>query len=116
MKFIIHNNQETIIFNTKAKTYKIFLKELIQHFGHNLSDKFTMKYKDEEDELILLQNEEDFMLAMEWVQEESMESLDIFISNLGNPVYPIDLIEPVEEQKVEHFEESKYKEIPSLPS
>lgn len=53
--------------------------------GENLSDNFTLKYQDEDSDMVVIQDQDDWEMALEDWDQESKPVQEIFIENVAEP-------------------------------
>lgn len=62
------------------ENYSQLIKTVRETFKNKLPDSFSLSYKDKDDEIINLSNEEGFAATIAFLQEENIKSLKIFIT------------------------------------
>ena len=80
MKIIINFQSQIHSLDIEALTYEEFQQKIIDYLGNKLSDKFTIKYKDEDDDLVILNNVSDYEMALDDL--ESGDALELIVQNV----------------------------------
>lgn len=63
----------------KPSTYQELIDAITRTFKAKLPSYFDIKYKDNEDDMIIIQDEESFQIALEAFKAEKLVSLKIYI-------------------------------------
>lgn len=77
IKLVLNSDIHKI--GNKPSTYQELIDAIARTFKTKLPINFDIKYKDNEDDLIIIQDEESFQIALETFQAEKLVSLKIFI-------------------------------------
>ena len=83
MKLIINFQSEKHSLDIEADSYEEFLQKIAQYLGSNLSEKFTIKYKDEDDDYIILNTTEDYEMLCEFFVEDD-QPIALIIQNVND--------------------------------
>ncbi len=112
MKIIINFQSQIHSLDIEALTYEEFQQKIIDYLGNKLSDKFTIKYKDEDDDLVILNNVSDYEMALDDL--EVGDALELIVQNVVNKEHQMKEEVVIKEKDVEVQEEEEVQEIPIL--
>ena len=69
LKFLTRLNSEESKEEIEVESFKDLLEEIVKNYQGKIAERFHLKYLDEEKDQIMLSNQEDFDIMVEYAQE-----------------------------------------------